>query len=184
MVIGSTRLRGTEVMQMPENKNEGSGGSRNIWVRYFGKTTTLRQDMLICFGITFACSMFGFDSYIDNKIMLPIRCIASFLMMMNWLWAAYSSGKHRRGGFVLFTGVYWLVPAAASFFIGAGNPDDTVSVIIGEIANILVFYPFSFFSRAFNINEWIFCALMVCIVTAMYIFSERKNPHLNSGEDE
>ena len=162
---------------------EDSEESGNIFVRYLKKTTTLQQDMLICFGITFACAMFGFDSYIDNKIMLPIRFIASMLMIANWMWAAYSSGKHRRGGFVLFTGIYWLVPAVLAFFLGAGNPDSPVSGIIKEVANILVFYPFSFFSRAFNMNEWIFCAVMVCLVTAMYIFSERKHPH-HTEEDQ
>lgn len=171
-------IEDTEENVDEEISDEETEEKKSLMSLVFGSEETLAQDMFLCFGITFACAVFSFESYVDDRIMQPVRYVTFLLMAVNWMRASFVSGKKRRGGFMLFTGIYWIVPAMLALMLEFGDADSTVISMLKETASMLVFYPFTLLSDIFQVSEWVFSVIMVVLVTAAYIISDR----INSGE--
>lgn len=156
------------------SEDEQSAGQR-FW--HFFRNSSLFRDIMLCIGITAACAIFGFDTFVSDRVIIPIRVIVLLLMALNWCVCSYRSGGRRRGGFALFAGIYWIVPTLVMFFTGASGSESRIVAAAGEIARILVFYPFSFIAAKAEIPEWVFSASMLGMITAMYIIGENRNAH-------
>ena len=152
-------------MQMTGSAAESGNERRKR--KLFG-SMPLWCDMLLCVGITFSCSMFSFESTIDEAFMKYVRVIAGVLMLLNWFRTIYMSGREHKIGAVIFAVLYWTVPTAVSLISDAYSAYGTSFYSYGEIGRVLTAYPFSNAAGFIGTAEWPFDIAMAVLLTIVY----------------
>lgn len=147
-------------------ENSGRESAETEPVRKFGG-----MDMLLCTGITAACSVLGFGGLFPREAMLPIRIAALILLAVNWLFSAYSNGKHGRYLFLLFLLIYWIAPTLTYIACDFSVSDDKWVLFIKGFCSLLTISPFAFAAEMTGLPEWFFGALMLIISAAVFKFS-------------
>ena len=72
------------------------------------RKNSLLENIVLCLAITLASAFFQYDYY--YFFMDILRAITSVLLLVTWLWCGFISGRDKKWGFLIFAGVYWLVP--------------------------------------------------------------------------
>lgn len=135
----------------------------------FGKSNKLFENILLCIAITLACSFIYYDMY--NSFMEVVRIISIALIFIIWIIGAFSSGKNKQWKFLLFTGLYWLLPHLYMVYY---NMRDNVRgyskwlSMLNKTSDILVNKPFSYLAEKTECQEYIYATVLVIIAFSTY----------------
>ena len=135
----------------------------------FGKSNKLYENIILCLAITLACSFGYYDRY--NSFMEFGRIILAILIFVIWVVGAFSSGKSKQWGFLIFTGTYWLLPHLYMLYY---NTRDNVRgynkylSLTNKISDILVNKPFEFISENTGEPTFFYLIILTVIVCSAY----------------
>ncbi|MCH5208943.1 MAG: hypothetical protein J1F04_08660 [Oscillospiraceae bacterium] len=72
------------------------------------RKNSLLENIVLCLAVTLTSAFLVYDSY--YFFMDILRTVVSVMLFIAWLWCGFLSGRDRKWGFLVFAGVYWLVP--------------------------------------------------------------------------
>ena len=154
--------------------------SKYISKLLFGKNNSLLENIILCLAITLACAFTYYDRY--NSFMGVTRAVLSVLIFMIWIIGAFSSGKGRKWGFLIFTGLYWLIPHLYMVFYSGRDNVRGYSKwlsLCNKSADILVNKPFTALSESTGTEEYIFVIILGVIVVSAYFIGVNLKSALN-----
>ncbi|MGN0666044.1 MAG: hypothetical protein ACI4KF_05910 [Huintestinicola sp.] len=131
----------------------------------------LSEDILLTTGCVYACGMICVDKYISSAFMEWICPAMTLIMIICLLSASFLNGCRRRSGFIIYTLLYWLLPAGlliaaerVSFlrFTAAG-------MIASAVSRIAVLFPVKWLCEVIHISENIFPFALAGICLAAYL---------------
>lgn len=135
----------------------------------FGKSNKLYENIVLCLAITLACSFSYYDRY--NSFMDVGRIILALLIFIIWIIGAFSSGKTKQWGFLIFTGAYWLLPHLYMIYYATRDNVrgyNKILSLINKISDILVNKPFEFISESTGDPTYLYVIILVLIVGSAY----------------
>lgn len=135
----------------------------------FGKSNNLFENIVLCLAITLTCAFYYYDRY--NSFMDAGRVIVAVLIFLVWIIGAFSSGKGKQWGFLIFTGSYWLIPHLYMlYYSGRDNLRDYNKYLslINKISDILVNKPFEFLSEKTGDPAYLYIIILAVIVGSAY----------------
>lgn len=154
--------------------------SKYISKLLFGKSNSLLENIVLCLAITLACAFMYYDRY--NSFMGTVRTVLSVLIFVIWIIGAFSSGKGKKWGFLIFTGLYWLIPHLYMIFYSMRDNVKGYSKWLSlcrKSADILVNKPFSALSESTGTGEYIFVIALCVIVVSSYFIGVNLKSALN-----
>lgn len=128
-------------------------------------------DMILCAGITAACSVLGFDGLFTDKAMLPLRIIAIILLIINWICASFYSGKSGKKSFGIFIIIYWIIPTVIYIFSDFSAKSSEFLDAVESLCKLLTILPFAFISEILGLPEWFFACVTLILSAAVFKFS-------------
>ncbi|MCL2020121.1 MAG: hypothetical protein FWG70_10260 [Oscillospiraceae bacterium] len=122
------------------------------------------EDMLFLIAVTLAAGFYSFEKRLPFSEYISF--ILSFSVIIAWLWLSFTSGFLRRGRFVVFSLVYWLLPQltiiAHTNRISAQGYNAWLHTF-SRFSEIFVRVPLDRVSMMFNLNNLIMGTILVVL---------------------
>lgn len=155
------------------------------------RKNNLFENIALCLAVTLTSGFFSYDTYYFYMDFL--RPVVSVLLIIIWLWCGFKSGINKKWGFLVFTGIYWLVPYLYMLFY---KMDDSPEVF-GSIPAMLNKFAMLGYERPMkgiadftncDINIWVL-ALAILTFTLYYVgvnveYILRKKDEPEDAEEE
>ncbi len=135
----------------------------------FGKTNKLSENIILCLAITLAAAFTYYDHY--NGFMEGMRIFLAFFIFVIWMIGSFSAGKSKQWGFLIFTGIYWIMPRLYLLYYPTRDNLRNYSKwlsMLNKISDIIVNKPFTYIAEKTGEAELLFTVVLMVIVVSMY----------------
>ena len=151
----------------------------------FGKTNTLFENIAVCLGVTLASAFMFFE----NRGFIPdfLRIFLSGFIFLVWITCAFSAGKSKKWGFLVFTGAYWLIPNLYLVFYSMRDNVRGYSKwlsLFNKSSDILANKPFGYLSEKMGCEEYILAILLFILVISVYFLALNLTAIMHKKEKE
>ena len=152
---------------------------------FFGKTNTLLENIAVCLGVTLASAFMFFE----NRGFIPdfLRVFLSGFIFLVWITCAFSAGKSKKWGFLVFTCLYWLIPNLYLVFYSLRDNVRGYSKwlsLLNKSSDILANKPFEYLSGKLGCEEYYLAIFLFIIVISTYIISVNLTAIIQRKEKE
>lgn len=151
----------------------------------FGKSNTLLENIAVCLGVTLASAFMFFEN--RGFICDFLRVFLSGFIFLVWITCAFSAGKSKKWGFLVFTGAYWLIPNLYMVFYSMRDNVRGYSKwlsLFNKSSDILVNKPFGYLSEKLGCSEYYIAILLFIIVLSTYIIAVNLTAIIKRKEKE
>lgn len=138
----------------------------------FGKSNTLLENIAVCLAVTLASAFMFYEN--RGFISDFLRVFISGFIFLVWITCAFSAGKSKKWGFLVFTGAYWLIPNLYLVFYSMRDNVRGYSKwlsLLNKFSDILVNKPFEYLSGKMGCEEFYIAIFLFIIVLSTYIIS-------------
>ena len=144
---------------------------KNSFINNFilSKKHSIGENAFLCIAATLTPAFLSYDSYYGFLDLLkPFLAVLIFLV---WAWCAFSSGKDKKPLFLVFAGVYWIVPYIYMLFYSARDNVAHYSKVLSFLnksADVLFNRPFKLLTDYSGCDPGIFIICLIGIVIFSY----------------
>ncbi len=135
----------------------------------FGKSNRLSENIILCFAVTLAAAFLYYDRY--NAYMELVRIVLAVLIYAAWIMGAFSAGKSKQWGFLIFTGVYWILPRLYMFYYAGRDNLKGYSKwlsLLNKSADIVVNKPFQYLCDNLGESVLLFTVILLTFTVSAY----------------
>lgn len=80
------------------------------------KKNSVRNDMLLCTGVSLASAFYEFEAFFPPAAVDIIKNLLIFLTVCCWVWCAFLNGFWKKYSFLVFMFLFWLIPRIIIFW--------------------------------------------------------------------
>ncbi len=135
----------------------------------FGKSNTLSENIILCIAVSMASAFIYYD--LHNGYMEIVRIILAVLILAAWIMGAFSAGKSKQWGFLIFTGVYWILPRLYMiYYADRDNLRDYCKwlSLLNKSADIVVNKPFQYLCDNLGESVMLFTVILLTFTVSAY----------------
>ena len=145
---------------------------KNSFINNFilSKKHSIGENAFLCIAATLTPAFLSYDSY--HGFLDLLKPFLAVLIFLVWAWCAFSSGKDKKPLFLVFAGVYWIVPYIYMLFYSARDNVAHYSKVLSFLnksADVLFNRPFKLLTDYAGCEAGIFIICLIGLVIFSYL---------------
>lgn len=157
-----------------------------------GKQNSLFENICICVAVNLASAFIWFDNHYFYSDFLS--WVASVLLVLMWLWCGFLSGKSKDWGFLVFSGIYWIVPYVyIQLYFSFDSINGPFAIMMYKYADMIFNMPLNTIAEFTNCGVHIWALSLVILTGTAYfvginvadIYKDKEKPgYAEDTEDD